>query len=69
MDWSSIIKEYGVFAALTVFLVWKQSRDYTGVCRRLNLVEDYVKNTLVDLVKETTKALNRVNERFPHDKD
>jgi hypothetical protein len=64
LDWIEVLKNYGIFAALTCYFIWRTGKDYAAVCKRLNEVEGYVRTTLVELIKDTTTALNRVNERL-----
>jgi hypothetical protein len=54
-----LIKVNGLPAGLLIYLIWNNRKDYTGVCDRLNAVEDYVKATLVGLVEKTTKTIDK----------
>ena len=50
--------EFGPMAAVAVYLIYRQSVDYKGVCKRLNDVEDWQKGEMSELVKSTVEALN-----------
>lgn len=53
------VADYGPIAVIAVFLIWKQAKDYAGVCSRLNQVEDYVKAQLSTLVERNIQAIDR----------
>jgi len=53
------VADYGPIAVIAVFLIWKQAKDYAGVCKRLNEVEDYVKAQLSSLVERNIQAIDR----------
>ena len=52
-----LLTDHGPWVAVAGFLIWHQRKDYRAVCKRLNAVEDYCKDTLCKLVQETTTAL------------
>lgn len=58
-----IAKTQGISAAIGCFLVWAMNKNYTGVCKRLNKVEDYYKTTLLDVVEKNTEAFTRFTEQ------
>ena len=62
MELVELIKEYGIWAGLTVYFIYQSRKDYSKVCERLNLLEDYVKHTLMELVKECNSQLEKNNE-------
>jgi len=51
------LTQYGPFAAIAIYLIWQTRKDYQGVCRRLNAVEDWQKNFLCDILVQNTKAI------------
>ena len=53
----ALCEQHGPWVAVAAFLIWHQRKDYRAVCKRLNKVEDYCKETLSTLVQETTSAL------------
>ena len=60
------IADYGPIAVIAVFLIWKQAKDYAGVCARLNQVEDYVKTQLSTLVERNIQAIDRNTVAITH---
>ncbi len=62
MDIIEVIKQYGPWVALTVWMVYQNRRDhrrdYEGVCERLNQVEDWIKNQFLKELAKNTRALN-----------
>ena len=58
-----LAKTHGLMAAIGVFLVWAQNKNYTGVCKRLNKVQDYQTETLVHVVNKNTEAFTRFTEQ------
>jgi hypothetical protein len=53
---------HGPWVAVAAYLIWHQRKDYRSVCKRLNGVEDYCKETLADLVKSATKTIQHNTE-------
>ena len=58
-----LAKTHGLMAAIGVFLVWSQNKNYTGVCKRLNKVQDYQVDTVVHVVEKNTEAFTRFVEQ------
>ena len=58
--------EYGPLAVITLYLIWKQERNYKGVCDRLNHVEDYCKDTLSALVIKSLEVIDRNTDALRH---
>ena len=57
-----LLEQHGPWVALAAYLIWTQRKDYRGVCKRLNKVEDYCKKTLTELLEKTTEALQHNTE-------
>lgn len=56
------LAEYSPWAAVAIFLIMQQRKDYKGVCDRLNEVEDYCKTTLAGLVQRSIEVIDKNNE-------
>jgi hypothetical protein len=55
------LTQYGPFAAIAFYLIWQTRKDYQGVCRRLNAVEDWQKNFLCDILLQNTRVIEYNN--------
>ena len=65
MDWLiEIAKEYGIWAALAVYLTCQNRVDYRGVCKRLNNLEDFMRNSFMDIIKENNSLLEQVKNQL-----
>jgi hypothetical protein len=58
--------EYSPWAAVAIYMIWQQRKDYKGVCTRLNEVEDYCKTTLAGLVERTIDVIDKNNDVIRH---
>lgn len=58
----TVLTNYGPFAAISIYFIWQTRKDYAGVCKRLNAVEDWQKTCLCDILLQNTRALERNNE-------
>jgi hypothetical protein len=57
-----LAKTHGIVTAIAIFLIWSQNKNYTGVCKRLNEVEDYNSSTMANIIQKNTEAITRFNE-------
>lgn len=53
------LKTYGPFAAISIYFIWQTRKDYSGVCKRLNEVEDWQKSVLCDILVKTSRVIER----------
>lgn len=56
------LTNYGPFAAISIYFIWQTRKDYAGVCKRLNAVEDWQKTVLCDILTHTSRVIERNNE-------
>lgn len=54
-----IIKEYGIYAGVAIYLIYSTRKDYSGACNRLNTVEDFCRTKLMDTVERTNGVIER----------
>jgi len=59
-----IAKTQGISAAIGCFLVWAMNKNYTGVCKRLNKVQDSYVDTLEDKLAVMAEVVERNTEAF-----
>ena len=52
-----MVMKYGLGAVIAIFMIWNQRKDYNSVSDRLEVIEDYCRHGLMDLVKNTNEAL------------
>ena len=57
-----VAKTHGPWIALVVFFVWNSRKDYQGVTKRLNQVEDWMKEKFLDRLEANSQALERNTE-------
>jgi len=54
-----IIKAYGIYAGVAIYLIYSTRKDYSGACSRLNTVEDFCRTKLMDTVERTNGVIER----------
>ena len=62
MDWVSLIQQFGLPVALTLFFVWQGTEREKRLCARLDTVEDYIKDELVTLIQDYNATVQRNTE-------
>ena len=60
MSLLTLVRDFGIVAGLLMFFVWWAWNQNKGTVKRLSDLEDYVRTTLTDTLKENSKALDRV---------
>jgi hypothetical protein len=57
-----IVKEYGIYAGVAIYLIYQTRKDYKFVCGRLNEVEDFCRDRLMQTVTHTGEVVERATE-------
>ena len=57
MDFMQLVKDFGVPLALVIFFVLKGDRREAKMGERLGVLEDFIKTSLLGMVKESTEVM------------
>lgn len=61
-NWQSMLRELGPIVAVIFFFIWRDWRREASLSSRIERLEDYQKETLVQLVEKGTAALVQSSE-------
>lgn len=52
-----VIKAYGIYAGVAVYLIYSTRKDYQGACKRINTLEDFINTKLMSACERVTTAV------------
>ena len=62
MDFTEIMKQYGLWAALCVFFIWQSWSRETKLADQLESSQKYIRESLSTVVRDNTEALRELKE-------
>ncbi len=56
--WVELIKEVGPYIGLMFFFIWRDYRREEKLVKQIDNLNEFIKETLMDLIEKTNEALN-----------
>jgi hypothetical protein len=57
MDYTSILKDFGPLIGVILFFIWRDWKREEGLVERVEVLEEYQRETLVKLIKTSTEVI------------
>lgn len=64
MDFVALIQDFGLPVALVLFFVWQGKIREDRMTTRINNLENYIRDTLHQVVKDNTDVMRRLEHRL-----
>ena len=62
-DYLTNVVNDGPAWVLAGYMIWHLTKNYKGVCDRLNKVEDYIKEELTTVIHKSTEAMTQCKNK------
>lgn len=56
--WVELIKEVGPYIGIMFFFIWRDYRREEKLVKQIDELNEFIKETLMDLIEKTNEALN-----------